>query len=844
MKDVGWSWLVLGASFIVNGIVFGQLLCFGIYLVVLRDHFDASRSEVAFIGSVAYGTKCLTGFVASVACRKFGCRPVLMLSGVVTAAGFLLSFHAASITHLVLSYGLLSGFGFGLAFTPSLAVLPDYFERWKYFATAFATVGAACGTFVFQPIFYYLIETFTWRGSMLINAGIVLQITVCGSLMKSHSSGGPVSFRDLLETSLFTEAKMWLMLGNCACWGAAVYSTFSMLNLLVLDIGLTRAESAQIASAVGLANVFGRTSASFLGQANLISRPLYYTLASFALSIGALAASAFKVLVPTMIALVVFGLGFGSMMSQLAGVLIHLFSVKRLVNALGYCVYRWFVTKLTEFERSGTSNLFPTDWEMGRRLTNDFCITTREMLDRLMTKRAAELDSKLLTHAINHTAMFEALLCKRFPGKDGQKSQFEGLVWRAFERHMHVFVAAQDKNMTVFLEQCANRIRSGEDRPVRETSAQAYPLPSSGDMFVFFKRTIREATKLSTNSQKILADLAPVFKKCLRGYAHGCLTAFLPKLSGSSVQGTAGLLQSLLKEGEVPRLNKDEQFLTCCILATADWCAETTQQLQDKLREKVSDAPALDMSTETDLFYTISSSALTTLATDLEIGCDAALQTMTKINWSTIENVGDESAYVASIRNHLKINVPLLRDFLADRRKYFGHLCLKFATTFMSKYGGTLFRCRPISVSGAEQLLLDTHALKTFLLNLPSVESAVSAKPPTAYVKVVNKAMTKAEMILKIVMSDIESSESFVLNYAKLLPESDASEFQKVLEMKAVRRSDQTPLIEMYRSRVERTKSAAATPQRSDQNLAGPLMSLASEDSRIRKLERLVKKKL
>lgn len=93
-------------------------------------------------------------------------------------------------------------------------------------------------------------------------------------------------------------------------------------------------------------------------------------------------------------------------------------------------------------------------------------------------------------------------------------------------------------------------------------------------------------------------------------------------------------------------------------------------------------------------------------------------------------------------------------------------------------------------------------------------------------------------------MSDIESPESFVLNYAKLLSESDASEFQKVLEMKAVRRSDQTPLIEMYRNRVERTKSTAAAPVRSDQNFASPLMSLASDDSRIRKLERLVKKKL
>ncbi|VDK63212.1 unnamed protein product, partial [Onchocerca ochengi] len=80
--------------------------------------------------------------------------------------------------------------------------------------------------------------------------------------------------------------------------------------------------------------------------------------------------------------------------------------------------YRWFVQKLTEFEKTGVMKVFPTDWNMGRRLTLGYCNLTREMLERMMSRRWLELDYKVLAHAINHTIMFENLLCKRFPAKE------------------------------------------------------------------------------------------------------------------------------------------------------------------------------------------------------------------------------------------------------------------------------------------------------------------------------------------------------------------------------------------------------------------------------------------
>lgn len=48
------------------------------------------------------------------------------------------------------------------------------------------------------------------------------------------------------------------------------------------------------------------------------------------------------------------------------------------------------------------------------------------------------------------------------------------------------------------------------------------------------------------------------------------------------------------------------------------------------------------------------------------------------------------------------------------------------------------------------QLLLDTHSLKTVLLDMPSIGSQVLRKAPASYTKIVVKGMTRAEMILKV----------------------------------------------------------------------------------------------
>lgn len=204
---------------------------------------------------------------------------------------------------------------------------------------------------------------------------------------------------------------------------------------------------------------------------------------------------------------------------------------------------------------------------------------------------------------------------------------------------------------------------------------------------------------------------------------------------------------------------------------------------------------------------------------------------MSKIQWQNIDNVGDQSPYITAITNHFKTTVPIIRDSLANSRKYFTQFCIKFANSFIPKFVQNIYKCKPINTEGAEQLLLDTHMLKTVLLNLPTINSQINRPAPASYTKVVNKGMTKAEMILKVVMTPIEPAKSFVEQFMKLLPECQQSEFHKILDMKSVKRQEQAALLDLFKTQ----KPHLENDRKDETN---------EENGSIRKLEKMIKKKL
>ncbi|XP_044059784.1 vacuolar protein sorting-associated protein 53 homolog isoform X2 [Siniperca chuatsi] len=542
--------------------------------------------------------------------------------------------------------------------------------------------------------------------------------------------------------------------------------------------------------------------------------------------------------------------------------------------------YAWIKRQLVDYEEK-YGRMFPEEWCMTERIAVEFCHITRVELAKVMRTRAKEIEVKLLLFAIQRTTNFEGLLAKRFTGctltdVPGQKkpespleptnpfledepgedvgtdkdlakprkpkapdNPFHGIVSKCFEPHLYVYIESQDKNLGELIDRFVADFRA-QGPPKAGTEEGGAVLPSCADLFVYYKKCMVQCSQLSTGEPMIA--LSTIFQKFLREYAWKILSGNLPKSSSNS----GGLtISSLLKEkegSESAKFTVDELCLICSILSTAEYCLATTQQLEEKLKEKVDKVlmERINLTGEMDTFSTVISNSIQLLVQDLDAACDPALTAMSKMPWQSVEHVGDQSPYVTSIIMHIKQNVPIIRDNLASTRKYFTQFCIKFTNSFIPKFINHLFRCKPISMVGAEQLLLDTHSLKTVLLDLPSIGSQVLRKAPASYTKIVVKGMTRAEMILKVVMAPHEPPVVFVDNYIKLLADGNPETFQKILDMKGLKRSEQSSMLELFRQRLPTPPSGAD----GGLSLSFTTPTPEQESSRIRKLEKLIKKRL
>lgn len=482
--------------------------------------------------------------------------------------------------------------------------------------------------------------------------------------------------------------------------------------------------------------------------------------------------------------------------------------------------YSWLKKHLLEFEEK-YGFLFPPPWQMSERMAVEFCNITRDSLSRVMTSNPNEVKLESLMHAMTKTIAFENLLSKRFSGDTISKESsitkshpFDGAISSCFDPYLKLFVDAQESAIQKLFEQFSDEhqkiVKSTSSSSAKDSSIV---FPSSNKLFQQYKESLLQCVQFTNKSA--LLDLHEVFKRYLRDYAFKILQLHLKHpISGLSMPlsklasdgsgkmfsvgyGAAGLLQSLLRDDS--GRSKVDLSQVCSVILTADYCLETTQQLEKKLKERIDPSlvTKVDLKPELDIFNELISGCIQLLIQDVELGCESGFSSMVKTPWSSVETPVRHSAFVDDITNSLQVQIPKIREHLKEGRKHFVQFCNKFITLFTHKYITNLYRCKLLSQGGAEQLLLDTHTLKKFLINLPCIFSDIKTAP-ASYTKAAIKGMSKAEMILKVVLVPHKTADSFIESYFNLLPESNIVEFQRILEVKGVKKNETSQLVEAY----------------------------------------------
>ncbi|CAD5117746.1 DgyrCDS6491 [Dimorphilus gyrociliatus] len=172
------------SSFIINLIVDGVCFSFGIFYIQFLEYFQESKGKTSVVGSVLNGMYLSMGPLVSALANKFGCRRVTIIGSIVSTIAFILSTFSPNINVLIVTFGALGGFGFGLMYLPSIVMVGYYFEKRRALATGVAVCGSGIGGFIFSPLCNALISNYGWKGATIIISGVVLNGLVCGALFR------------------------------------------------------------------------------------------------------------------------------------------------------------------------------------------------------------------------------------------------------------------------------------------------------------------------------------------------------------------------------------------------------------------------------------------------------------------------------------------------------------------------------------------------------------------------------------------------------------------------------------------------------------------------------------
>ncbi|XP_066537745.1 monocarboxylate transporter 12-B [Hoplias malabaricus] len=186
--DGGWGWVIIAGCFLTTICTRAITRCISIFFVEFHTHFSSDYSSTAWIPSLVDCTTMLCAPLGSYLANHLSCRVAVMVGGLLSSVGLVLSSFASSLEFLYLSLGILTGLGFALSYTPAISMVGIYFSERKALAYGIAMSGSGIGTVVLAPVVQILIDSYSWRGAVLILGGLVSHLCVCGALMRPLSS--------------------------------------------------------------------------------------------------------------------------------------------------------------------------------------------------------------------------------------------------------------------------------------------------------------------------------------------------------------------------------------------------------------------------------------------------------------------------------------------------------------------------------------------------------------------------------------------------------------------------------------------------------------------------------
>ncbi|KAH9498394.1 hypothetical protein Btru_008153 [Bulinus truncatus] len=175
--------VIVFSACMVQVLAFGNYACVGIYNVYLLEEFDNDNVGVSLISSIHFALLLGCGPFISFLMTKVSYRTLSVLGATLVFIGILGTHLIIHLPSMYLFFGVFAGLGGCFIYLPSHVLSGLYYEKYRSLSTGVATTGTGLGAIIMPVIVGNLIEEYTWKGSLLILAGLDLHLLVFALLM-------------------------------------------------------------------------------------------------------------------------------------------------------------------------------------------------------------------------------------------------------------------------------------------------------------------------------------------------------------------------------------------------------------------------------------------------------------------------------------------------------------------------------------------------------------------------------------------------------------------------------------------------------------------------------------
>ncbi|TRY95838.1 hypothetical protein DNTS_021377 [Danionella cerebrum] len=282
--DGGYGWVVVTSAFFIMGLTAGVHKNFGLFFLEIQQYYSVLTSTTSWVTSTTIAMFHLGAPLASALSMRLSHRTVIMLGGILAASGMIVASLGLSLPWMYLSVGVIQGLGVSFSWIPTNSMVSHYFKRWRPIAYAIASSGECVFAMGFSPFFQWLIDSYSWQGSLLIIGGLQFNLCVCGALMKPlptvHSSTHPKPMLDskqedtiskaaTFQGSLIRRPELLLYILFAILTAAGFFIPPLFLVPHANHLGMEQYWAASVLSVVALADLLGRLACGWLANLRL-----------------------------------------------------------------------------------------------------------------------------------------------------------------------------------------------------------------------------------------------------------------------------------------------------------------------------------------------------------------------------------------------------------------------------------------------------------------------------------------------------------------------------------------------------------------------------------------------